>query len=148
MKRFVFLLLLWPCVAEAQRVLLLDRNLKAAITQTEAPTREQLSGDWFPIEAADFDSVMLLLEDLVRWTDTSVVLHTDMQLLTAGHSHFAIATQHDNGYNVFGITLSTRLRDVGASMELVKRGTGGRQTVRQLLRYLEYRKNNRHMAAR
>lgn len=143
----LLLLLLLPCFAHAQTITLVDRAFKAPVTVTPALTARQLSGKLFPIYTTDLDSVILLTEHLVHYIDAAAAHEPTMQLRAAGHSLFSITAQREGSYNTYGIFLSTRAGDLGASLELVKPGYGNKRAVQQLQLFLDYLKNNRHIAA-
>jgi hypothetical protein len=70
-----------------------------------------------------------------------------MQIFKAGHSQFAVTTLRAGSYNTYEIYLSTRSGNLGASLELVKRGDGPKKALQQVQVFLDYLKNNRHHMA-
>lgn len=141
------MLLLLPCFAFTQPIALLDRAFKKPVTVTKALSTTQLSGRQFPIYTADLDTVIQVTEQLARYIDTGAVRPPDMQMLAAGHSLFAVTTNQAGVYNNYTVFLSTRSGNLGATLELVKHGYGNRKAVQQLRLFLDYLKNNRHIAA-
>lgn len=146
MKKAVLLLLLLPCLAPAQEIALLNRNLKSALIVTNELAAKELTTGWFPIVAADLDSVIFVAENLVQSLNKITAPEADIQLLPVGHSQFVVLAQQAGTFINYTIILSTRFGNVGASLEVVTRGSGNRQAAQQLLRFLDYLKNNRHLA--
>jgi hypothetical protein len=146
MKTAFLLLLLLPCVALAQDIALLDRDFKNPIAVTQTVTAAQLSNKLFPVYTTDLDTMVRVLENLARTINTGEVHEPAMQLLPVGHSQFTINTERMGSFNTYAIYLSTRTGDLGASLELVKRGEGNRKTLENLFLFLDYLKNNRHFA--
>jgi len=143
MKTGILLLLLLPTIALAQNIALLDRNLKKPVVVTQALAATQLAHNLFPIYTTDLDSVIQLLEDLARRISNKDVPEEMMQVLPVGHSQFAITTEPKGNVAVYTIYLSTRIQNLGASLEVVEPKTGNRRTVQNLLLFLDYLKNNR-----
>ncbi len=140
------LLLLLPCFARAQSIALVDRAFKNPVTVTDTLTARQLSGKLFPIYTTDLDSVIVLTEHLARYIDAKAVHEPDMHFRTVGHSQFAVTTQRTGQYNTYGIFLSTRSGNLGAALEVVNPGNGNKKAAQQLHLFLDYLKNNRHIA--
>jgi hypothetical protein len=140
------LLLLLPCFARAQSIALVDRAFKVPLTVTDTLTARQLSGKLFPIYTSDLDSVILLTEYLARYIDAGTVYQPEMHIRAVGHSQFAVTTQRMGQYNTYGIFLNTRSGNLGAALEVVKRGNGNKKAAQQLHLFLDYLKNNRHIA--
>lgn len=145
MKTCIVLLYILPVCAYAQSIALLDREFKNPITVTETLTRDQLSGRTFPIYTADLDVVIRLTEKLARSLVSGTQPLSGMELLPAGHSHIAVATQRTGAHTTYSVSLSTRSGDVGTFLQLVKRNQGNKRAVQELLLFLDYLKNNRHM---
>lgn len=145
MKTCLFLLLAISRFAVAQDIALIDRHFKNPMSVTKKLTVEQLSGKQFPVYIADLDSVIRLTETLSEYINAGIVHEPDMQIFQVGSSHFAINTERKGVYNMYSIFLSTKAGNVGASIELVKRGDGNKKAVQRLQVFLDYLKNNRHM---
>lgn len=141
----VFVLLLLPCWVAAQEIALVDRNLKRPMTLTRKLTPSQLMGRVFPIYKADLDSVIKVVESLSKFINTGAVHDANMQLLPVGHSQFAITTRRSGPSNSYIVLLNTRAGNVGASFQLVKQNDNNRKAVHQLLLFVDYLKNNRHI---
>lgn len=145
MKMGILLLLLLPGFAYAQTIALLDRAFKNPVTVTETVTSQQLSGKWFPVYIADFENVIRLTERLVRSINNRTLPSSGTQVLGVGHSRVAITAHGTGVHTTYSIFLSTRSGNIGASLQLVKRDEGNRKAVQELLLFLDYLKNNRHM---
>jgi hypothetical protein len=146
MKTVFFVLLLLPGIALAQTIALLDRNFKKPIAVTETLTREQLSGKWFPIYVTDLDTVIKVAEALAHAISNGTLPPSNTQLIQAGHSHFAVAAQRTGGYTTCNIALATQSGNMGATLLLVRKEDSNRKAAQLLLLFLDYIKNNRHMA--
>ena len=147
MKTAVLLLLLVPGWVSAQDIVLVDRNLKRPMSLTRTLTPRQLMGNVFPIYRADLDSVIQVTESLTSFINTGVVHEANMQLLTVGHSQFAVTTRRTGTFNSYIIYLNTRSGNIGTSLELVGREDNNRQALQQLLLFMDYLKNNRNIVA-
>ena len=145
MKTVVLLLWLLPCWAAAQEIVLLDRNLKRPAALTRKLTPGQLMNRAFPIYKSDLDSVIHITEALSHYINTGVVHQADMQLLPVGHSQFAITTRRSGAFNSYIVYLNTRSGNLGASLKLIGQEDNNRQAVQQLLLFVDYLKNNRHI---
>jgi len=145
MKTVILLLLLVPCFARAQDIALVDRELKGPMTVTRNLTLRDLSSKLFPIYRADLDSIIHITESLISFIKNRTTREPNMQLVPVGHSQFAITTERSGEYNSYMVFLNTRSNNLGATLELVSRGDNNRRAVQQLLQFLDYLKNNRHM---
>lgn len=148
MKRFLLLLLLLPYCMAAQEVILVDRNLKAAMLPMPDGAVQRWAYRWFPVYVADLDSVIQVAESLVRLINESTAQEAVGQLWPAGHTRFAVNVQRTGSSYTYSIFVSTRLGDVGTTLDLVKRQSSSRRAVQQLLQFLDYLKNNRHLIER
>lgn len=147
MKTTLFLCLLVSRFAAAQDIALLDRGLKNPMTVTNQLTQEQLVSGQFPIYTADLDSVIRLTEALARYINTGAVQKACVQVFPVGRSYFAVTTQAGGAYSTYAIILNTLSGVMGATLEVVKQGAGNKKAMRQLQVFLDYLKNNRHIAA-
>jgi hypothetical protein len=143
MKQALLLLLLLPGFAKTQEIVLIDRNLKTPVQPVPAQAEQEWVNQWFSIYANDLDSVILIVENLVRLINRRDV--PIERLWTAGHTKFVINTQRNGRIYTYAIFVNTHLEDVGTSLNLVKRGSGERQAIQRLLQFLDYLKNNRHL---
>lgn len=143
MKTCVLFLML-PILAGAQSIVLLDRAYKSPITVTETITQGQ-SGKWFPVYIADLDKVIRLTEQLAASINRGTIVSSSLQILPVGHSHFAITMQHAGAYSSYSISLATRSGNVGTFLQLVTQNQGSKKALQELLLFLDYLKNNRHI---
>lgn len=146
MKTGFLILLLLPGIALAQTIALLDRNFKIPVAVTETLTREQLSGKWFPVYIADLDTMIQLVEALARSVNHRTLPPSYAQVIQAGHSHVAVTTERSGGYTTCSIALATRCGNIGAVLQLVRKEDSNRKAAQLLLAFLDYIKNNRHIA--
>lgn len=145
MKTVLFLFLFISRVAVAQEIALLDRAFKNPMALTQKLTIEQLGGKQFPVYKADLEAVIRLMENLSRYINTGTVHETATQLLPAGHSNLTVAMQRTGAYCTYTVFVNTRSNDIGASLEVVKSGSGNKKALQQLQAFLDYLKNNRHI---
>jgi hypothetical protein len=147
MKCGMLLFIIFGHVAAAQEIVLVDRDFKRPVSFTRQLTGSQLLSKRFPIYTTDLDSVIAIMEVLSEYLNTGKPHVTTTQVLPVGHSRIMVNTKSAGSGNSYDIFVTTRSEDLGAVMELVKNGAGNKKAMQQVQVFLDYLKNNRHLAA-
>lgn len=137
-----------PLFGKAQSIALVDRDFKRPMTLTQTLSIAQLAGRHFPIHTADLDSVIEVTATLARQIADRTAPESEMQVITAGKSKFAITIQKAGNYNTYRVLLSTMSDNLGASLELVNDRDNNYSAVQKLYIFLDYLKNNIHLINR
>ena len=147
MKTLVLWMLLFSQPAGAQEIVLADRALKKPMTVTDTVTKAQLMGRLFPIYRDDLDALIDTMERFAHYINTPAMHEPNMQIVPIGHSKLSFTTLQSGSYNTYLVSINTLSGELGASMQVVKKGDNNKKGLRRLQSFIEYLKNNRHIIA-
>ena len=141
MKVLFFLMNLVPAVAGAQELIMIDRNFQKPFEPCDSITLTNLSRGGFPMYMAEIPAVVNRLEEYTKHIALGKELPEGSDTLHLKHCMLFLSRNTANYFCV----LQTRNDKYSVPLVLAS-GTGRKETVMRLSRFIDYLRNNRSVA--
>lgn len=146
MALLLFLLLAVGAIANAQPLVVLDKEWKEPLTLTEHKG-QPLDWQHFPVYQADIDAVIGWTKWFIEALEEGRQMTAINEIKEAGASRFIGFTNSYRKNPGFQLNLVTRCGNLGYSMALVETSDGRKKGLQKLRAFLDYLRNNRFLVA-
>jgi hypothetical protein len=142
MKMILCILLALPVFSNAQKVALLSNELKRPIIYTDSVTMDQISNNYFPIQANTFDTIYSQLKYLKELLSTKIQ-RAKMQSfeLRSGSSKIKVtAVKHAYG-DSYDIDFISKFDEIQSNFQLSNNEKLNKGSIKKIEKLMAYMKN-------
>lgn len=137
--RLLFLFLLCMSFqAYAQRIALVDMQLKKPVTYSDNFGSKEIFKDLFPVYTNDQYNLVQALEQLARYIEKSYPEETITDTIYAGNTLLINNIEILHHKPFYSIRLKTTADEISIYVDLIEKGTNKRVTQLKLLKFADY----------
>jgi hypothetical protein len=141
MKCHFLVLFLLPAFANAQKLLLLDRNFQEPISIVDTITMEKATKGGLAIYARDINTILSSMQKLIKYVDDGKMRKEEVFDLKMGNSKCIVKTEKTGSNSNYNIVLNTNTGNFKTAFVLVAHETNKR-AVQRLTMFMDYLQNN------
>lgn len=146
MKRFILLLLLAATGANAQQLILIDRNLLAPAELSDSIGFADMARGRFPMYSADIDALVLQLEAIARQLSGDELLPAEVDTPVSNHCLVSLRHKGYRANDVYSTSVQVSVNNWVLPMQLT-RNEHRKGTIRKLYQFIDYLRHNRLLVA-
>lgn len=142
MKKLFFSILVVPFFANAQQVMLLDRNFKAPVTLVAEYSMELANNELYPLYTADVQILISKLEEVVQELYAINGQPVKEQFIKFGGVTFFLQPNKKEPQRELQLMVVSEIGNIYMPLQLISKDDSVKRARQKLLIFLDYLKNN------